>query len=126
MAKASAAKSSRRAERRALRQDVSRTQVLDAAEEVFGQKGFHEATLKEVAELAEFSTDAAAGLQPADSTEPRVAPDLHETRSGSLLARHMDRDRWYGVPTNAPATLAGTAFGPMTTRPTGHMSTKSS
>jgi TetR/AcrR family transcriptional regulator len=55
MAKATEAKSSRRAERRALRQDVSRTQVLDAAEEVFGQKGFHEATLKEVAELAEFS-----------------------------------------------------------------------
>jgi AcrR family transcriptional regulator len=55
VAKATEAKSSRRAERRALQQDVSRTQVLDAAEEVFGQKGFHEATLKEVAELAEFS-----------------------------------------------------------------------
>ena len=36
-------------------QDVSRTQLLDAAEEVFGRKGFHETTLKEVAELAEFS-----------------------------------------------------------------------
>lgn len=55
MATAPAARSSRRAERRALQQHVSRTQVLDAAEEVFGQKGFHEATLKEVAELAEFS-----------------------------------------------------------------------
>ncbi|HMG44308.1 MAG TPA: TetR/AcrR family transcriptional regulator [Acidimicrobiales bacterium] len=29
--------------------------LLDAAEEVFGRKGFHEATLKEVAELAELS-----------------------------------------------------------------------
>lgn len=38
-----------------LQQDVSRSQLLDAAEEVFGRKGFHEATLKEVAELAEFS-----------------------------------------------------------------------
>jgi AcrR family transcriptional regulator len=29
--------------------------LLDAAEEVFGRKGFHQATLREVAELAEFS-----------------------------------------------------------------------
>ena len=46
---------SRREERRLLQQDVSRTQLLDAAEEVFGRKGFHETTLREVAELAEFS-----------------------------------------------------------------------
>lgn len=46
---------SRRAERRQLQQDLSRTQLLDAAEEVFGRKGFHETTLKEIAELAEFS-----------------------------------------------------------------------
>src|SRR5215510_8723395 len=46
---------SRREMRRQLSQDVSRSQLLDAAEEVFGRKGFHETTLKEVAELAEFS-----------------------------------------------------------------------
>jgi AcrR family transcriptional regulator len=46
---------SRRQERRLLQQDVSRSQLLDAAEEVFGRRGFHEATLKQVAELAEFS-----------------------------------------------------------------------
>jgi TetR/AcrR family transcriptional regulator len=46
---------SRRAERRLRQQDDSRAQLLDAAEEVFGHKGFHEATLKEVAELAEFA-----------------------------------------------------------------------
>ncbi len=45
----------RRQQRRVQRQDLSRTQLLDAAEEVFGRKGFHEATLKEVAELAGFS-----------------------------------------------------------------------
>lgn len=45
----------RREQRRLLHQDLSRTQLLDAAEEVFGRKGFHETTLKEVAELAEFS-----------------------------------------------------------------------
>jgi TetR/AcrR family transcriptional regulator len=46
---------SRREQRRRLHQDLSRTQLLDAAEEVFGAKGFHDTTLKEVAELAEFS-----------------------------------------------------------------------
>ena len=46
---------SRREERRLRQQHVSKTQLLDAAEEVFGQKGFHDTTLKEVAELAEFS-----------------------------------------------------------------------
>jgi AcrR family transcriptional regulator len=46
---------SRRQQRRLLHQDLSRAQLLDAAEEVFGQKGFHATTLKEIAELAEFS-----------------------------------------------------------------------
>src|SRR5512143_2223325 len=50
-----AGKASRRQERRLLHQDLSRSQLLDAAEEVFGRKGFHATTLKEVAELAEFS-----------------------------------------------------------------------
>ncbi len=47
--------SGRRELRRARHQDLSRAQLLDAAEQVFGDKGFHDATLKEVAELAEFS-----------------------------------------------------------------------
>lgn len=55
MAKADGAPTSRRAERRAIQHDVGRAQLLDAAEEIFGRKGFHETTLKEVAELAEFS-----------------------------------------------------------------------
>lgn len=46
---------SRREQRRAQHHAISRNQLLDAAEEVFGRKGFHETTLKEVAELAEFS-----------------------------------------------------------------------
>jgi AcrR family transcriptional regulator len=45
----------RREQRRARHQDMSRAQLLDAAEQVFGEKGFHESTLKQVAELAEFS-----------------------------------------------------------------------
>jgi TetR/AcrR family transcriptional regulator len=52
---ADAAVASRREQRRLQHQDLSRAQLLDAAEEVFGRKGFHQATLKEVAELAEFS-----------------------------------------------------------------------
>lgn len=51
----SADATSRREQRRLQHQDLSRSQLLDAAEEVFGAKGFHETTLKEVAELAEFS-----------------------------------------------------------------------
>ena len=47
--------SSRREVRRARHQDLSRTQLLDAAERVFGEKGFHDATLSEIAELAEYS-----------------------------------------------------------------------
>jgi AcrR family transcriptional regulator len=46
---------SRKAERRARHHDLSREQLLDAAEELFGRRGFYETTLKEVAELAEFS-----------------------------------------------------------------------
>ncbi len=45
----------RRQRRRIQHQDLSRSQLLDAAEEVFGNKGFHDATLKAVAELAGFS-----------------------------------------------------------------------
>src|ERR1700737_2524797 len=55
MPKATTSAPSLREERRLRQQEVSRTQLLDAAEEVFGRKGFHETTLKEVAELAEFS-----------------------------------------------------------------------
>jgi TetR/AcrR family transcriptional regulator len=48
----------RREVRRALHQEVSRAQILDAAEEIFASKGYHEATIKEIAQLAEFSVGA--------------------------------------------------------------------
>jgi AcrR family transcriptional regulator len=44
-----------REQRRRQRLDLGRNQLLDAAEEVFGREGFQGATLKEVAEVAEFS-----------------------------------------------------------------------
>jgi len=46
---------SRRELRRERHHDLSRAQLLDAAERVFGDKGFHDATLNEIAELAEYS-----------------------------------------------------------------------
>lgn len=46
---------SRRELRREQHHELSRSQLLDAAERVFGEKGFHDATLNEIAELAEFS-----------------------------------------------------------------------
>lgn len=52
---ATTADRSPREQRRQRHQDLSRAQFLDAAEEIFGRKGFHDTTLKEVAELAEFS-----------------------------------------------------------------------
>ncbi len=47
--------SSRREVRRASHHDLSRNQLLDAAELIFGEKGFHDATLNQIAELAEYS-----------------------------------------------------------------------
>ena len=45
----------RRTQRRQRQQDISRTHLLDAAEEVFGLRGFALASLKEIAELAGFA-----------------------------------------------------------------------
>lgn len=56
MAETSAAeRPSRWSQRRVQHLDLSRAQLLDAAEEVFGAKGYYATTLKEVADLAEFS-----------------------------------------------------------------------
>lgn len=44
-----------RQQRRDEHQRLSRDQLLDAAERVFGAKGYHDTSLKEIAELAEFS-----------------------------------------------------------------------
>ncbi|MBI2703892.1 MAG: TetR/AcrR family transcriptional regulator [Actinobacteria bacterium] len=46
---------SRREQRRQQQLALSKTQLLDAAEEIFGAKGLHATTLKEIAERAEFS-----------------------------------------------------------------------
>lgn len=51
-------KESLRDQRRREKDRVSRNHILDAAERVFGRKSFHAATLKEVADQAEFSVGA--------------------------------------------------------------------
>ncbi len=51
-----------RAQRRRQHDSISREHILDAAELVFSAKGFHEATLKEIAEQAEFSVGALYGF----------------------------------------------------------------
>jgi len=53
--KTPSAAASLREQRRLQHQDLSRTQLLDAAEIVFGRNGFHDATIKAIAEAAEFS-----------------------------------------------------------------------
>jgi TetR/AcrR family transcriptional regulator len=55
---------SRRELRRQQHHELNRNQLLDAAEEVFGAKGFHATTLKEVADLAEFSVGSVYSFFP--------------------------------------------------------------
>ncbi|MGH9015918.1 MAG: TetR/AcrR family transcriptional regulator [Acidimicrobiia bacterium] len=57
-----AADASLREQRRRQHDSLSREHILDAAEAVFSEKGFHEATLKEIAEQAEFSVGALYGF----------------------------------------------------------------
>lgn len=51
-----------REQRRERRRELGRDQILDVAEGVFARKGFHEASLREIAELAEYSVGAVYGF----------------------------------------------------------------
>ncbi|GAB2862296.1 hypothetical protein GCM10022221_72680 [Actinocorallia aurea] len=51
-----------RDERREQRRALSRDQILDVAEQVFAAKGFHDASLREIAELADYSVGAVYGF----------------------------------------------------------------
>lgn len=66
---------------------MSRQHILDAAERVFGRKGFHNATLKEVAEQAEFSVGALYGFF--DGKDDLFAQVLE--RQGRALLDAMER-----------------------------------
>jgi AcrR family transcriptional regulator len=51
-----------REERRESRRALSRDQIMDVAEQLFARKGFHDASLREIAELAEYSVGAVYGF----------------------------------------------------------------
>jgi AcrR family transcriptional regulator len=63
--------------------EVNREHLLDAAEEVFGEKGFPDATIKEIAERAEFSVGAVYGI--VSGKEDLLAQTL-KRRAVELLA----------------------------------------
>ena len=68
--------------------EVNREHLLDAAEEVFGDKGFQDATIKEIAERAEFSVGAVYGIVVGQGGPPR--PDV-EAAGGRAARRHGRR-----------------------------------
>jgi TetR/AcrR family transcriptional regulator len=63
--------------------EVNREHLLDAAEEIFGEKGFPDATIKEIAERAEFSVGAVYGI--VSGKEDLLAQTL-QRRAVELLA----------------------------------------
>lgn len=84
MAKATA--TSPRERRRLRHQQLSREQILDAAETVFGERGYHVASLREIAELAEFSVGA---LYTFFGSKEDLYARLYQRR-GDEFARGMD------------------------------------
>jgi TetR/AcrR family transcriptional regulator len=71
-----------RAQRRQRRLEFSREHLLDAAEAVFGARGFPDATIKEIAERAELSVGAVYGI--VDGKDDLLAQTLAR-RGGELL-----------------------------------------
>ena len=72
-----------REQRRRQVAEVHREHLLDAAEEVFGEKGFQDATIKEIAERAEFSVGSVYGI--VSGKEQLLAQTL-KRRAVELLA----------------------------------------
>jgi len=72
-----------RAQRRLRHQDLGRQQLLDAAEDVFGRKGFHDTTLREIAQQAEFSVGSVYSFF--DSKDDLFL-QIFVRRGGELLA----------------------------------------
>lgn len=71
-----------RAQRRQQRLEMSRQQFLDAAEEVFARKGFHDSSIKEIAALAEYSVGAFYSFF---ETKDDVFVQIHERRGGEFM-----------------------------------------
>jgi AcrR family transcriptional regulator len=99
---------SRREQRRLQHQDLSRAQLLDAAEEVFGRKGFHQATLKEVAELAEFSVGSVYSFF---DNKDDLFRQIFVRRGEEFMPRLRDALRDEGTPTQQLHRLVGFEVG---------------
>jgi len=80
---ASSVQIDRRAERRAARRAENRTEILDAAEKVFGANGLRDGSLREIAEESGFST--AAIYLFFDNKQHLMAETLSR-RGGELIA----------------------------------------
>lgn len=69
--------------RRAAQSALARAHVLDAAEAVFARKGFHAATVKEIAQEAEFSVGAVYGFV---TSKDELFAQVVDRRVGGLVA----------------------------------------
>jgi TetR/AcrR family transcriptional regulator len=71
-----------REQRREHRRALSREQILDVAEQVFAREGFHDASLREIAELAEFSVGTVYGIF---TSKDEIYRDLFRRRGAEFL-----------------------------------------
>jgi TetR/AcrR family transcriptional regulator len=77
----------RREKLRLQRAELSRTHILDAAEEVFAIHGYHDATIRQIAQVAGFSPAAVYGF--VDSKEDLVSAIL-DRHAKALMELHDD------------------------------------
>jgi TetR/AcrR family transcriptional regulator len=77
----------RREKLRLQRAELSRTHILDAAEEVFAIHGYHDATIRQIAQVAGFSPAAVYGF--VDSKEDLVSAIL-DRHAKALMELHAD------------------------------------
>jgi AcrR family transcriptional regulator len=82
-----AAQNERRERLRQQRAELSRTHILDAAEEVFAVHGYHDSTIRQIAKVAGFSPAAVYGF--IDSKEELVSAIL-DRHAKVLMDLHAD------------------------------------
>jgi AcrR family transcriptional regulator len=81
------AQNERRERLRQQRAELSRTHILDAAEEVFAVHGYHDATIRQIAKVAGFSPAAVYSF--VDSKEDLVSAIL-DRHARALMELHAD------------------------------------
>jgi AcrR family transcriptional regulator len=85
----------RQAQRRAARREQSRTEIIDAAERVFGEYGIHDGSLRKIADQSGFS--AAAIYLFFDNKQHLLAETLTR-RSDELIQMTRDAAAWDVTP----------------------------